>query len=113
MAKILAIENMSHDELTDGIAAGGKFVMYQYVISILILSFKRASPIYYIPAGASRVPKGLMFSGIALVLGWWGIPWGLFWTPMAIFRNFRGGKDVTAAVCHRLLNTTPEATIFN
>ena len=29
------------------------------------------------------------------LVGWWGIPWGLVYTPMAIFRNLSGGERVT------------------
>jgi hypothetical protein len=29
-----------------------------------------------------------------LLLGWWGIPLGLIWTPMALSRNARGMRQV-------------------
>lgn len=28
--------------------------------------------------------------GISLLLGWWNIPWGVFMTPVQIYRNLRG-----------------------
>jgi hypothetical protein len=31
-----------------------------------------------------------------LLLGWWGIPFGLIWTPMALARNAKGMKQVRA-----------------
>lgn len=29
-----------------------------------------------------------------LLLGWWGIPFGLIWTPMALARNAKGMRQV-------------------
>ena len=29
-----------------------------------------------------------------LLLGWWGIPFGLIWTPMALSRNAKGMRQV-------------------
>jgi len=29
-----------------------------------------------------------------LLLGWWGIPFGLIWTPMALARNSKGMRQV-------------------
>jgi len=75
--------------------AGGRLVVYQYCISIILLSFKQTSAIRLIPAGMSRVLPGLRYSLVSLVLGWWGIPWGPFWTVQTIIGNLRGGTDVT------------------
>jgi hypothetical protein len=49
------------------------------------------------------VTKGLPWCGVSLVLGWWGLPWGLIWTPMAIYKNLTGGIDVTSTVCQQLI----------
>jgi hypothetical protein len=32
----------------------------------------------------------LVDAGFSLVLGWWGVPWGLIWTPVQAFRNVAG-----------------------
>jgi hypothetical protein len=29
-----------------------------------------------------------------LLLGWWGIPFGLFWTPMALARNAKAMRQL-------------------
>ncbi len=42
--------------------------------------------------------KGFAYTLLSLVAGWWGIPFGLIFTPTAIFTNMRGGKNVTAAI---------------
>ena len=42
--------------------------------------------------------RAFPYSLLTLVLGWWGIPWGLIYTPLALMTNFSGGRDVTAEV---------------
>jgi len=39
---------------------------------------------------------GWMYSLVSLLLGWWGLPWGLIWTPTVVYRNLRGGHATTA-----------------
>ena len=35
---------------------------------------------------------------VSLVFGWWGFPFGLIYTPMALITNLSGGRDVTALI---------------
>jgi hypothetical protein len=92
------------DEIKSGmhlqqeIASGAKFVVYQYCISILIMTFRRSSDIYLVSASESRALKGLGFSLLSFFLGWWGIPWGPIYTIQSLWTNFNGGKDVTQEV---------------
>lgn len=95
--KIIGVEGMGNLELRTEIQRGGRFVMFQYVISILIMTFKRSSNIYFVKADESAVLKGLPFTLLSLVVGWWGIPWGIIYTIQALITNLGGGKDVTAA----------------
>ncbi len=99
MAKIIGLEEIqSGGHLQQEIASGAKFIIYQYCISVLIMTFKRPSSIYFVRAEESRVMKGLGFTLLSLVLGWWGIPWGPIYTIQSLWVNFNGGKDVTQAV---------------
>ena len=100
--KIVGAENMSQDQLRFEIQRGAKLVCYQYAVSILVVSFRRASNVYFIPAGESAIANGLPWTGLSLLAGWWGIPWGPIWTIQALVTNFRGGKDVTAEIAGRL-----------
>lgn len=72
--------------------------MFEYCVSVLIMSFRRRSDVYFLRAGESALIKGLPFTILSLAVGWWGIPWGLFWTPAAIYKNLSGGIDVTANI---------------
>jgi hypothetical protein len=96
--KIIGTEGMMDFEIRNELQKGAKFVMYQYVISILIMTFKRPTDIYFIKSDDSAVVKGLPFTLLSLVLGWWGIPWGPIYTIQALWINLQGGRDVTAQV---------------
>jgi len=100
--KIRGIEGMKHGELDFEIQRGAKFVLFQYCISIIVLTFRRPSDIYFLRQGENPVVKGLPFTLLSLVAGWWGIPWGPIYTIQSVYNNSRGGKDVTQAVVNSL-----------
>jgi hypothetical protein len=104
--KIQGIEGMSPDQLRFEIQRGAKLVCYQYCISIVVMTFRRSSDVYYIPAGENAVAKGLPWTLLSLVAGWWGIPWGPIFTVQSLVTNFKGGKDITADVSAHLARTT-------
>lgn len=94
---------MTGSELKREIAAGARFVVYQYCFSIIVLTSRRGSDVYFIPAGESAIQPGLPYTFLTLMLGWWGIPWGPIYSIGAIYNNSRGGKDVTAQVLKALI----------
>jgi hypothetical protein len=96
--RIVGIEGMDGHQIAFEIERGGRFVIYQYCMSVVIMTFKRPSDIYFIPSGENAIKKGLGFSVISLLLGWWGVPWGPIYTIGSFITNFRGGKDVTQEV---------------
>ncbi len=100
--KIRGIEGMKHGELDFEIQRGAKFVLFQYCISVIVLTFRRPSDIYFLRQGENAVVKGLPFTLLSLVAGWWGIPWGPIYTIQSVYNNSRGGKDVTQAVVNSL-----------
>ena len=105
--KIEGIEGMTGEQLSAELQRGGKFVMFQYCISIIVLTFKRSSKVYFVKAGESAVGKGLGYTLLSTVLGWWGIPWGPIYTIQALVVNFQGGKDVTKETLAALQRATP------
>jgi hypothetical protein len=102
MANIIGIQGMSPQELVFELQRGGKFVRYQWCVSALIITFKRFSDVHFIRAGESRQMKGLQWTLLSLVAGWWGIPWGPIWTIQALVVNLKGGEDLTANVARTL-----------
>jgi len=98
--KINGLDGLTINDLNRELERGGKFVVYQFCISIVVATFRRSSEIYFIPAGHTGISKGLVFSLISFVFGWWGIPWGPIYTIGSLFNNFIGGKNVTAEIIH-------------
>jgi hypothetical protein len=100
--QIKGIESMTGAELAQEVARGGKFVIYQYAFSVVVMSFKRPSDIYFVRSSESAVVKGLPYTLLTLVAGWWGIPFGPIFSVMALFNNLKGGTDVTNEVLNVL-----------
>ncbi len=96
--KVIGVEGLSAEDINRELERGGKFVVYQYCISIAVLTFKRPSSIHFIKAGESGFGRGVGFTLLSLVTGWWGIPWGPIYTIESIYVNSSGGRDVTKAV---------------
>ena len=107
--KILGIEGMSSNQLQFEIQRGAKLVCYQYCVSVLVMTFRRSSDVYFIPAGQSAVAKGLPWTLLSVVAGWWGIPWGPIFTIQSLITNFNGGKDITANFAAQLGQPTAPA----
>jgi hypothetical protein len=92
--QIKGIEGLSPSEIDFELQRGAKFVLFQYCVSVVVLTFKRPSDIYFIRSGENAVVKSLPFTLLSLVAGWWGIPWGPIYTIQSVYNNFNGGKDV-------------------
>lgn len=107
MTKIVGIERMSPQQVQDACARGGKFVIYQYCFSIIVMSFKRGSDIHFVPPGESALKKGLPYTAMSLVVGWWGFPWGPIFTIGTLFKNLGGGVDVTPQVLNQIAPARP------
>ena len=95
---INGIKGMRLGEIESEVQAGARFVIFQYCFSIVFMTFRRSSDIYFIRSGESAWVKSLKWTTITFLVGWWGIPWGFIYTPSVIMNNLKGGKDVTAAV---------------
>src|SRR5579859_7555961 len=107
--RIIGIEGLNAESIRHQIAHGAKFVIYSYNFSLIVVSFKRASNVHFVRAGQSRIVKGLPFTLIALVCGWWGIPHGIIYTVQTLVTNFGGGKDVTDGVLASLAPAPSQA----
>lgn len=94
--KIVGIEGLSDQDIKAELQRGAKFVVFQYCISIIVMTFTRSSNVHFIRAGHSTIGKGLPYVLISLLFGWWGIPWGPIFTVTSVAKSLTGGKDVTA-----------------
>ena len=96
--KINGMEKKTWSQVEDELLRGGKFVRFQYCVSILIFTFTRPTEVYYLPPGESAGAAGLPFTVVSFLFGWWGIPWGPIFTIQTLIKNLNGGTDVTAQV---------------
>ena len=78
-------------------AAGARLVRFEWCASALFFTLRRQSAVYITESRLQRYLHGLWFSLAALLLGPWGVPWGLVWTPWAVWVNLTGGIDETDA----------------
>ena len=53
MMKIKNTDGLTTQQIRGIVNNGGKFVMYNYCISIIFMTFKRPSSIYFVPPGKS------------------------------------------------------------
>jgi hypothetical protein len=99
---VRGIEGMSVNQIDEEIKNGARFVTYHYCISVGFVTFRRTSPIFLVITRLGRIMRGTPYSLISFLLGWYGIPWGIVYTPMCLFINSRGGEDMTRQVLSTL-----------
>lgn len=100
---IQGLGNRTVAEVQAEVAQGGRFVVYLYCISLLVVTFRRSSEVRYLAPGESAFGPGLPYTLLSFFLGWWGFPFGLIFTPWCIIQNLAGGKNVTADIMNILV----------
>ncbi|MCK4260564.1 MAG: hypothetical protein KAX49_16425 [Halanaerobiales bacterium] len=68
-----------------------ELVQYQACLSFLIISVKVKSK-FFVKESHFTLSINVVYSLIALIIGWWGLPWGLIYTIQALANNITGGK---------------------
>lgn len=96
--KIKNIGGLSAENLQEEVKQGGRFVYYAFTISLIVFTFKRTSGVYLLRKNESAVGKGMGFTLLSCLFGWWGFPFGPKYTIESIRTNMKGGKDVTDEV---------------
>ena len=102
-------EGLSVSQMRDLVQQGGKFVIFPYTVSFLIMTLRRSSDIYFIRPNENTFKYSYGFVLLNLIIGWWGIPWGPIYTIGALYNHITGGKDFTQAVMSDLMQNDPEA----
>jgi hypothetical protein len=105
--EIRGIEGLTADQINFELQRGGRFVIFQYAVSVLVMSFRRPSSVYFVRAGENTISKSIGFTLLTLVAGWWGIPWGPIYTIQSLTTNLRGGKNVTKQIVDAMNTRTP------
>jgi hypothetical protein len=86
------------EELRARLTSGARCVRFEYSFSLAFFTVRRQSPVYFTESWQERYLIGLRFTLLALVLGPWGVPWGVLWTVWAVWVNTTGGADCTEAI---------------
>ena len=116
--KIKNINGLSAENLQEETNKGGKFVYFPFTISLIVITFKRTSGVYLVKKNEKAIIKGLPFTLLSLLFGWWAFPFGPKHTIENIRTNLRGGKDVTDEVMatvagHVLFRQVEKEKIFH
>ncbi|HEY1188409.1 MAG TPA: hypothetical protein VGE74_12225 [Gemmata sp.] len=101
--KVHGIDDMTVGELVEAVNEGGRFVIFQYAISVVVMSFKNPTDIHFVRAGEGTFGKSIGPTMVSFFLGWWGFPFGIFFTIESLYVNLTGGRDVTGDVMRALL----------
>ena len=94
-------------EMRTFLARGGRVVRFQFCISLLVLTLRRESEIVLVPARGWAFLRGIPYSLISVFLGWWAVPWGVVLTPLVLWGNLLGGRDVTEDVRSEVESSEP------
>jgi hypothetical protein len=104
--------------LVTEVMAGRRFVTYPFVVSLLLISFKRnMGGMRVVENGQWPIAPVFGASLVTILFGWWGFPWGIVWSPLALYYLWMGGRDSTkeilaaeigAAEAMRVLKTAPK-----
>lgn len=70
------LSHIPYSELSKELEKGGKFVCYTYTISVIFMTFRRPSQVYFLKSNEWGIKYGWKYLLISLLLGLWGIPWG-------------------------------------
>lgn len=91
-------EGMTIQQIEDDILRGGRFRVFLWNFSIVVMSFQRSSALRYYRSNQSCGAAAWGWTLLSSVIGWWGIPWGIFFTLQTIYTNCMGGKDMTGDI---------------
>jgi hypothetical protein len=99
---IRGLEKWDAEELRHELARGGRLVFFEFCVSLGVATLRCPSEVHLLRFGERGLVRGLPYSVLSLLFGWWGLPWGLIYTPLTLWTNLSGGRDVTAELRERL-----------
>ncbi|WP_426477569.1 hypothetical protein ACP3T3_20530 [Chryseobacterium sp. CBSDS_008] len=111
MATIKNMGGLTIDQINHELNRGAKFVVFRYAVSIIIITVKNGSDIYFIRADESSAKYSWKYSLLTFFFGWWGIPFGPIYSISSLYRNFAGGKDVTQEVLNHFNSQQPAVDV--
>ena len=95
---VRGIDGMTDDEVRTEVRNGGRFVVFLWTASVVIVSIKQPTVIHFIKSDERAFTRALRPTLITFLFGWWGVPWGPIYSIESLATNLSGGKDVTKDV---------------
>src|ERR1035438_8564327 len=106
--QLLRLQDQQGQQTTDAASASGtteycrcekcgrvdptlRVTVFTWVVSLLVLSYRRGWA--KILCARCRTKYALLFDLQNFLMGWWGIPFGIFWTLQALWHNSLGGQQ--------------------
>ena len=68
-----------------------RVTVFTWVVSLLVITYRRGWA--KILCARCRTKYALLFDLQNFFMGWWGIPFGIFWTLQALWHNSMGGQQ--------------------
>lgn len=103
---------MTLQQIEDDVLRGGRFRVFRYNFSVIVMSFMRSSGLQYIRAGHGPGGHAWPWTVFSMIVGWWGVPWGLIYTVQTLYTNCMGGQDVTLEVLSSVVGPQRAAGIL-
>ena len=107
--KLHDFSRMSEQEFHRSIAMGYRYVIYQYTVSVFIYTATRPTKVFRTQSRKAAWVKGLPYSVVCLLFGWWHVP-GILSNVGSLYHNFKGGVDVSAEVLEYIRQQDPMYT---
>ena len=104
---IKGLEGLAAQDVVNEVQRGGRFVIFSYTISIIIMTFKQPTSIYFLRSGEGAFVPSLPFLMITCCFGWWGFPFGPIYSIWSLVENLGGGKDVTREIMQAMAVSVP------
>lgn len=99
LAKYAPAEKKTYTSVVDQVMDGTRFVTIPFVISIVILSFQRnMGGVHEVRTGAYPIGKMVPAALITILVGFWGLPFGVIYSILTCFYLWKGGRDATLEV---------------
>lgn len=100
--KIETPKGLTFNDVSGQVRNGGKFVAFAYLFPRPIFPpVKRISRIYFLNPGEKASKYSFKYNLATLLIGWWGLPFGPYYTFIAIKGN-KEGIDFTEDVLGNL-----------
>lgn len=103
---VRAFSRMTEAEFHRSLAMGHRFVIYYWTLSALFISTTRHTRAYRTHGRRGAIVRGLPYTLVCLLFGWWSFPGGLR-NFVSIYHNLTGGVDVSGNVLDMIRRNDP------